>query len=108
MKSLLMAYAALLVGTSISAARQTDDELETETVRRASESLVVVKSDTINRVVTRQVTYSGIAVALVQGENPAQLLNPFAPDEYGTAEDSVVRDPITGNATGLKIFSIGF
>ena len=108
MKTSLIASAALLAGATLCAARQTDDELQTETARRAQDSLIVVRNDEVSRVSSGHVTYSGIAVAVVRAENPAQLLNPFAPDEYGRAEDNVVREPITGKATGLKIFSIAF
>jgi len=108
MKTLLIASGALLVVAANAQTEQTNDEWETKTGPRTSESLVLAKPVTINAVVDDDITYSGIAVAVVNAENKLQLLNPFAPEEYGAAEDSVVRDPITGNVSGLKIFSIGF
>lgn len=35
-----------------------------------------------------------------------QWLNPFAPKEYGNGEAFVRRDPYTGDATGIILFSI--
>jgi hypothetical protein len=61
-----------------------------------------------NEIVIGKVTYSGIAIAASKTGKPLQLLNPLAPSEYGLPEDNVVRDPITRNVSGLKIFSIRF
>jgi hypothetical protein len=66
------------------------------------------KAETYHQARTDGVTVSGIAVAAVQADNKLQLLNPVAPPEYGTSEDSVVRDPITGKVSGLKILAIEF
>jgi hypothetical protein len=61
-----------------------------------------------NEVVKRGVTYSGIAVQLLKTDNPLQLINPLAPPRYGSPEDNVLRDSITGGVSGWKIFSIRF
>ena len=39
-------------------------------------------------------------------DNPLQLVNPFAPPEYGSGYDNVVRDPIDGQGTGISALSI--
>jgi hypothetical protein len=54
------------------------------------------------------VAYNGLAVQAVKVGNPLQLFNPLAPPRYGSAEDNLSRDPISGRASGLKIFSIRF
>jgi hypothetical protein len=61
-----------------------------------------------NEIVNGHRTYSGIAVELLNIRNPLQLVNPAAPAKYGSAEDNVLRDPISGRVSGWKIFSIGF
>jgi hypothetical protein len=53
-------------------------------------------------------SYSGIAVAVVKADNPLQLLNPLAPERYGSAEDNSLRDLKTGQVSGWKLFSIRF
>ena len=52
--------------------------------------------------------YSGIAVHLYKTAQPAQMINPLAPAKYGDGEQNVVRDPITGEAMGLKMFAVNF
>src|SRR4051794_19744669 len=50
---------------------------------------------------------SGALVKAAQARNPAQLINPRAPKQYGTGWDNVSFDPITGHAQGIKLFAIG-
>jgi hypothetical protein len=54
------------------------------------------------------ITYSGILVQLATTDQPLELINPFAPSEYGSAQDNTVLDPITGRPSGLKLLSIEF
>ena len=61
-----------------------------------------------NEIIKDNVSYSGIGVQLVKPGNPLQLVNPAAPARYGSAEDNTLRDPISGQVSGLKIFSIRF
>ena len=51
--------------------------------------------------------YSGILVQAVR-HNPLQLLNPFAPAQYGDGEANTVRGVTTGQAVGLKVLGIRF
>ena len=108
MKTLLRAGGLLWAGAIVAQAAATNDQLEAKTVRQAQDNLVKVEPAKQNRVEAGDISYSGIVVAAVIADNKLQLLNPVAPDEYGTVEDSVVRDSATGAATGLKIFSIKF
>ena len=50
----------------------------------------------------------GVIPRAVRGGNPLQMLNPFAPAKYGTAEQSVIIDPDTGKWKGIKLFEIIF
>ena len=59
-------------------------------------------------IVKANVTYSGIALALVKTDNWLQLINPLAPARYGTGENNVLRDPAPGKVYGWKLFSIRF
>ncbi len=61
-----------------------------------------------NEIVAGHLTYSGIAVEIAKTSNPLQLVNPVALPKYGAAEDNAVRDPFSGRASGLKVFSISF
>ena len=52
---------------------------------------------------------SGVIPRAIRGGNPLQMLNPFAPAKYGTAEENVSLDPdIPGKWDGIKFFSISF
>ena len=52
--------------------------------------------------------YTGVVPKIRRAENPLQLINPFAPAEYGNGWDNVAIDPATGRGTGLAIVRIEF
>ncbi len=54
------------------------------------------------------VKVDGILVQLAKTDNPLQLINPAAPERYGSAEDNVVRDPASGKVSGLKFLELRF
>jgi hypothetical protein len=52
---------------------------------------------------------SGVIPRAIRGGNPLQMLNPFAPAKYGTAEENVSLDPdVPGEVNGINFFSISF
>jgi hypothetical protein len=52
---------------------------------------------------------SGVVPRAIRGGNPLQMLNPFAPAKYGTANQSVSVDPdVPGNVNGIIFVSIPF
>ena len=52
---------------------------------------------------------TGVIPRAIRVGNPLQLLNPFAPPMYGTAEENTVPDPnVPGQGDGIKLFSISF
>lgn len=52
---------------------------------------------------------AGVIPRVIRGGNPLQMLNPFAPRKYGTAEENVVLDPNKpGKWDGIKFLSISF
>jgi hypothetical protein len=56
---------------------------------------------------TREVT--GVIPRAIRGGNPLQMLNPFAPAKYGTANESVSIDPdVPGKVNGIIFASIPF
>ena len=86
-----------------------DRNLDTRAARLEREKALIVQPEkNRNKIVGRRVTYSGIVVQAIKADNPLQLLNPAAPEEYGNGEDSVTREPKTGRVNGLKLFSIEF
>ena len=86
-----------------------DRNLNTRAARLEREKAMVAQPEkSKNQILGRRVTYSGIVVQAIKADNPLQLLNPAAPEEYGNGEESVTREPKTGRVNGLKIFSIEF
>ena len=60
-----------------------------------------------NEIKGRTKTYSGIAVQVVKTKSPWQLINPFAPAEYGSGWDNAARGIGTDRVVGLKVLAIG-
>jgi hypothetical protein len=50
----------------------------------------------------------GVVPRAIRGGNPLQMLNPRAPAKYGTAEQSVAYNPLTGKYDQIKLFEIFF
>ena len=109
----LPVFLAGLALLSISAGAQVANEgdqdfIETEAARKALETPPVLTEPKPNQITAGNFTYDGIAVELTKVDNPLQLINPGAGPEYGKAEDNLVRDPITGRVSGLKLLSLEF
>jgi hypothetical protein len=68
----------------------------------------VFRLGTPNESVKGKLVLNGSVVEIAKTRQPLQLLNPFAPPQYGSPEDHIVRDPINGRVTGLKLFSLSF
>jgi len=101
MKTWKFALQVLFVGTLYAPAETTDNAVQSKTVRQARESIV-----TLNRIESRrhqtQRRVQWHRRRFGKGGQQASASNPVAPEKYGTTESSVVIDPITRSATGLK------
>jgi len=109
MKSIAIALFFLTILTVTAQPTRTEDSLESQIGARlgkaSSLSLAQVKP---NEIVKGKITYSGIAVAALKTDNLLQLFNPLAPARYGSPENNVLRDSVTGRVSGWKLFSIRF
>jgi hypothetical protein len=113
MKALLAAIAFLAVINVRSQAAPAGDSLENQFIQQMMEQppqqgLLGLQPEKPNEIKLGRLVYSGILVQLTRTDDPLQLFNPAAPAEYGSPEDNIVRDPITGRISGLKLFSISF
>lgn len=61
-----------------------------------------------DRIVGERVVYSGISIQLIRAPNPLQLINPWAPKEYGPSDQNLAIDPVTQKPAGLRFFAIRF
>jgi hypothetical protein len=55
-----------------------------------------------------KIALSGSLVEAAKVDNRLQLINPWAPREYGESQDNATFNLITGQATGWKLFAIEF
>jgi hypothetical protein len=55
-----------------------------------------------------KISLSGIAVQAAKTDNPIQLINPWAPPEYGESQDNATFSLITNRVTGWKLFAFEF
>ena len=69
---------------------------------------LAIKLDKPNEIQRGRATYSGVAVQVMKCKEPWQLINPFAPTEYGSGRQNWDHDIITGKPAGFKFFSISF
>ena len=86
-----------------------EDTLESELGARLKKAIDLSASEVKpNEIVSGGLTYSGVLVEVVKTDNPLQLVNPFAPEQYGSAWDNSLHDLKTNTASGWKLFSIDF
>ena len=105
--SLLLCGIAILVAAGGSA--QADNTLESQLSGRLGKAISLSSGEVkVNQAVKGNVTYSGIAVALVKTDNLLELFNPLAPATYGSPLDNTLQDRDTGKPRAWKVFSIQF
>ena len=90
------------------AAPQEDQKSPTQIESRRRVTPLHVETPAPNEPAHGHLKVDGILVQLVKTDNPLQLINPAAPERYGSAEDSVVRDPASGRISGLKFLELRF
>jgi len=110
MKTYLAVFVSLFaIGIAKSQTMLPQDSFEGRYIQqRTDEHLLFNAAQKPNQTRVNGTTYEGIFVQMAKTPNPLQLINPAAPLEYGSSEDNVVFDPTTGNASGLKLFSVRF
>jgi hypothetical protein len=66
------------------------------------------QAHTVNRLFGVNINYGGVFPMARQAENSWQIINPFAPMEYGDGFNNVSINPHHGRAEGLFLFAIKF
>jgi hypothetical protein len=89
------------VGTAVSGGLTTENA-------RPTEALSLFREPRPNEVYFGRFVLSGVLVEAVKTRKPWQLINPFASSDFGNAEDNVLKDPVNGSVSGLKVFSLRF
>jgi hypothetical protein len=89
-------------------APQQYQKLPTQIKSRARQTPLHVENPAPNKPAHGRLKVDGILVQLVKTDNPLQLINPAAPERYGSAEDYVVRDVSSGKVSGLMFLEVRF
>jgi len=108
MKTFLSLLIVLVVTLAPAQPLVQDQKLERETIRRAREALAIAKPEQPGRIVGKKFSFSGVAVKIWTADNKLQLLNPWAPETYGSGEDNLDHDLLTGKPAGVNVFCIRF
>ena len=112
MKTRLVLLSLLAAGTLVAGQPQpkpAEHSVKTTVTPRLNASASATRpTEKPNEIKGLRVTYSGVAVQVAKTKNPAQLINPFAPAEYGSGHQNLDWDIITGKPTGFKFFSISW
>jgi len=108
MKVMLSLFAAFGLMAANDQTEPAGESMDARTIRRMQDVNVSIRLEAPNELTTGNLSLDGVAVQAIRTEHPLQLVNPFALPEYGSGEANVDWDPISGKASGLKIFSIKF
>ena len=82
-------------------------DLSAET-RRQIEQSVVYQTDVLHTIFGLDVKLDGALPRTIRAENRWQMINPFAPMDYGDGFDNVSIDPHSGKPNGISLFGIRF
>jgi hypothetical protein len=105
--AVLGAWAAQAQSTNAPPARS-QEAFQALAAQQAKEAPAGLQELKPNEIASGRVIYNGSAVEAVKTGKPLQLLNPFAPPQYGSPEDNLSRNAINGRVSGLKFFALRF
>src|SRR5262245_16955446 len=66
------------------------------------------QSETLSRILGLEMKTYGVIPQALGARNPLQLINPFAPPEYGDGTQNTSLNPETGRANGIIVFGLRF
>ena len=81
---------------------------ETQTLTLAAPTRPALREAKPNEIISGKYLFSGAAIQAAKAKNPLQLVNPFAPAQYGSGFDNMEFDPTSGTGPTIKVFSIRF
>jgi len=113
----ILAVLVLLAALSVQAQSTSSEDTMESQIRRGllegrDRNLLTVRPERANEIRNGRVSYDGIFVQLIKTDNRWQLINPFAPPQYGSSRDNVLVNPSArpevDRREGLNLFSIRF
>lgn len=65
-----------------------------------------IKTTEAVKVKPSPITIEGIVAQVFKNKQPLQLINPLAPAKYGSGDQNLSRDPVTGRPEGFIVLGI--
>jgi len=90
------------------AASDSGEDSSPATVRSEWQAGILPQLNRPNEIPLGRGTADGIFIELFKTDNPLQLINPAAPERYGSATDNTVQDITSRKTSGLKILEFRF
>ena len=99
----------MLAGAVLGQPPQADEKAITPPVpRRTGTTNSVPVAKVPDKITLGNVKLEGVAVQVIKAPNPLQLINPFAPPEYGSGYRNVVYGSMPGKVIGVKVLAVTF
>ncbi len=108
MKMFAILIIGLVAGSAAAQTNNLDRTFQTTSSRLELESPVLTLSRKPAEITVGRFTFSGIAVQAIQAPNPLQLINPFAPEEYGSGQANATPGTQPCKVIGWRFLSISF
>ena len=108
MKSMLILSVVLAPMLAQAQLKPLDTLTDAELATYAHSYIFGTREVSYDRIIGERVVYSGVGIQLIRAPNPFQLINPWAPKEYGPSDQNLAIDPVTKKAAGIKFFAISF
>jgi len=77
-------------------------------IRHPDQAPLLTLQEKPNELRLGKVALRGITVEAAKADNPFQLVNPWAPAEYGESQDNATFSLITNRVTGWKLLAFEF
>lgn len=74
----------------------------------ATQQSLAIQANMLSRIFGTPVTVDGAIPRAIKSGKPFQMINPFAPKEYGDGFDNITVDKDGRKATGISLFNIKF
>jgi hypothetical protein len=97
-----------LIGTNAAPMQNGEQWSLSGSVKQPELVTVLKLEEKPNEIQLGKITLSGSLVEVVKVKKPLQLINPWAPREYGESQDNATFSVINNQVTGWKLFSIEF
>ena len=105
---IVLAFLSLPICSLRAQTNKADIAKENVVTPKSTVTMHIAPPQGTNRIVRKQITYSGALIHVYKTDSPLQLINPFAPASYGSGHANLSIDPVTRKPQGIALFSLNF